>query len=80
MSLSSGTLKLGRPPAIRITSYNVCYTKLLRSETPAAKAPAAPASFQALGELYESLRDMAIRDPLTGTYNRALLEDRLKLA
>jgi diguanylate cyclase (GGDEF)-like protein len=50
------------------------------SATPAAKVPAAPASFQALGELYESLRDMAIRDPLTGTYNRALLEDRLKLA
>jgi diguanylate cyclase (GGDEF)-like protein len=47
---------------------------------PAAQAPAAPASFQALGELYESLRDMAIRDPLTGTYNRALLEDRLKQA
>jgi diguanylate cyclase (GGDEF)-like protein len=35
-------------------------------------------SFHALGELYETLRDMAIRDPLTGTYNRALLEDRLK--
>ena len=34
-------------------------------------------SFHALGELYETLRDMAIRDPLTGTYNRALLEDRL---
>jgi diguanylate cyclase (GGDEF)-like protein len=49
------------------------------SEMPAAQA-AAPASFQALGELYESLRDMAIRDPLTGTYNRALLEDRLKQA
>ena len=42
--------------------------------------PSAPASFQALGELYETLRDMAIRDPLTGTYNRALLEDRLKQA
>ncbi|MDH3527180.1 MAG: bifunctional diguanylate cyclase/phosphodiesterase [Gammaproteobacteria bacterium] len=38
----------------------------------------APASFHALGELYETLQDMAIRDPLTGTYNRALLEDRLK--
>ncbi len=50
------------------------------SEMPAALAPAAPASFQALGELYETLRDMAIRDPLTGTYNRALLEDRLKQA
>ena len=36
-----------------------------------------PVSFHALGELYETLRDMAIRDPLTGTYNRALLEDRL---
>jgi diguanylate cyclase (GGDEF)-like protein len=50
------------------------------SRTMAATAGTAPASFQALGELYESLRDMAIRDPLTGTYNRALLEDRLKLA
>jgi len=50
------------------------------SEIPAALAPAAPASFQALGELYETLRDMAIRDPLTGIYNRALLEDRLKQA
>jgi len=50
------------------------------SEIPAALAPAAPASFQALGELYETLQDMAIRDPLTGTYNRALLEDRLKQA
>ncbi len=37
----------------------------------------APVSFHALGELYETLQDMAIRDPLTGTYNRALLEDRL---
>jgi diguanylate cyclase (GGDEF)-like protein len=35
-------------------------------------------SFHALGELYETLHDMAIRDPLTGIYNRALLEDRLK--
>lgn len=34
-------------------------------------------TFHALGELYETLHDMAIRDPLTGTYNRALLEDRL---
>jgi diguanylate cyclase (GGDEF)-like protein len=47
---------------------------------PIAQVTAAPASFQALGDLYESLRDMAIRDPLTGTYNRALLEDRLKQA
>ena len=37
-----------------------------------------PVSFHALGELYETLHDMAIRDPLTGIYNRALLEDRLK--
>ena len=37
----------------------------------------APVSFHALGELYETLHDMAIRDPLTGSYNRALLEDRL---
>jgi diguanylate cyclase (GGDEF)-like protein len=39
---------------------------------------AEPVSFHALGQLYETLHDMAIRDPLTGTYNRALLEDRLK--
>jgi diguanylate cyclase (GGDEF)-like protein len=39
----------------------------------------APVSFHALGELYETLRDMAIRDPLTGTYNRTLLEDRMLL-
>ncbi len=37
-----------------------------------------PVSFHALGELYETLRNMAIRDPLTSTYNRALLEDRLR--
>ena len=35
-------------------------------------------SFHALSELYETLHDMAIRDPLTGLYNRALFEDRLK--
>jgi diguanylate cyclase (GGDEF)-like protein len=35
-------------------------------------------SFHALGELYEVLHDMAIRDPLTGLYNRSLFEDRLK--
>jgi len=50
------------------------------TEMPATLTPATPASFQALGELYEALRDMAIRDPLTGIYNRALLEDRLKQA
>ncbi|MGB5177819.1 MAG: EAL domain-containing protein [Gammaproteobacteria bacterium] len=37
-----------------------------------------PVSFRELGELYETLHDMAIRDPLTGIYNRALLYDRLK--
>ena len=37
-----------------------------------------PVSFRELGELYETLHDMAIRDPLTGIYNRALLFDRLK--
>jgi diguanylate cyclase (GGDEF)-like protein len=36
-----------------------------------------PTTVHALGELYETLHDLAIRDPLTGTYNRALLEDRL---
>jgi diguanylate cyclase (GGDEF)-like protein len=43
-----------------------------------AEQASGPVSFHALGELYETLRDMAIRDPLTGSYNRALLEDRLK--
>ena len=37
-----------------------------------------PVTFHALGELYETLHDMAIRDPLTGIYNRALMEDRMK--
>jgi diguanylate cyclase (GGDEF)-like protein len=50
------------------------------SAMPLAAAPDEPVSFQALGDLYEALRDMAIRDPLTGTYNRALLVDRLKQA
>jgi len=46
-------------------------------ETEMNNGKGSPVSFHALGELYETLRDMAIRDPLTGTYNRALLEDRL---
>lgn len=44
-------------------------------DAPAGMTP--PTTFHALGELYETLHDLAIRDPLTGTYNRALLEDRL---
>jgi len=48
------------------------------SATDAGAEPVEPVSFHALGQLYETLHDMAIRDPLTGTYNRALLEDRLK--
>ena len=48
------------------------------SEVIAEQGITPPVSFHALGELYETLRDMAIRDPLTGTYNRALFEDRLK--
>jgi diguanylate cyclase (GGDEF)-like protein len=47
-------------------------------ETTPIEQVGGPVSFHALGELYETLRDMAIRDPLTGTYNRALLEDRLR--
>lgn len=55
--------------------------KSIRSDLPALPAGAnAPVSFDALGELYETLREMAIRDPLTRTYNRALFEDRLKQA
>ncbi|MGD2112722.1 MAG: bifunctional diguanylate cyclase/phosphodiesterase, partial [Gammaproteobacteria bacterium] len=43
----------------------------------AAAGMSGPTTFHALGDLYETLHDLAIRDPLTGTYNRALLEDRL---
>jgi len=43
----------------------------------AGKEIGGPVTFHALGELYDTLHDLAIRDPLTGTYNRALLEDRL---
>jgi diguanylate cyclase (GGDEF)-like protein len=35
-------------------------------------------SLQALGDLYNTLREMAIKDPLTGLYNRALFEDKLQ--
>lgn len=35
-------------------------------------------SLQALGDLYNALREMAIKDPLTGLYNRALFEDKLQ--
>jgi len=35
-------------------------------------------SFSALGDLYDTLQRQAITDPLTGLYNRALFEDRLK--
>jgi diguanylate cyclase (GGDEF)-like protein len=35
-------------------------------------------SLQALGDLYGTLREMAIKDPLTGLYNRALFEDKLE--
>jgi len=37
-----------------------------------------PESFDSLGELYETLHELAIRDPLTKVYNRSLFEDRLK--
>jgi len=49
-----------------------------KSDKMAPEDEGKPVSFHALGELYETLHDMAIRDPLTGTYNRALLEDRIK--
>jgi diguanylate cyclase (GGDEF)-like protein len=67
---------------LRELNYQFSRGRLVeRGETGGAQAldPAhAPASFDALGQLYETLQDMAIRDPLTGTYNRALLEDRLQ--
>jgi diguanylate cyclase (GGDEF)-like protein len=64
---------------LRDISYQFrVFRKRDASATDAATEPAEPVSFHALGQLYETLHDMAIRDPLTGTYNRALLEDRLK--
>ena len=67
---------------LRDLSYQFSQDRLVeRGEAGGAEAldPGnAPVSFHALGELYETLQDMAIRDPLTGTYNRALLEDRLQ--
>ncbi len=65
---------------LRDLSYQL---RISRGRDSGAAAAAAterdpPVSFHALGELYATLHDMAIRDPLTGTYNRALLEDRLK--
>lgn len=67
---------------LRDLSHQIRNGRLIKkdseNEALAADESSLPVSFHALGELYETLRDMAIRDPLTGTYNRALLEDRLK--
>ena len=66
---------------LRELSSQLRHGRLDRASPPAQpEEPAVPVSFHALGELYETLRDMAIRDPLTRTYNRALFEDRLKQA
>ena len=66
---------------LRELSSQLRQGRLDRANPPAQpEEPAVPVSFHALGELYETLRDMAIRDPLTRTYNRALFEDRLKQA
>lgn len=66
---------------LRDLSYQLRLSRNRNTDAAAAGRAAdrdTPVSFHALGELYETLHDMAIRDPLTGTYNRALLEDRLK--
>jgi diguanylate cyclase (GGDEF)-like protein len=64
---------------LRDISYQFrVFRKRDASASDAAAEQPEPVSFHALGQLYETLHDMAIRDPLTGTYNRALLEDRLK--
>jgi diguanylate cyclase (GGDEF)-like protein len=66
---------------LRELSFQLREGRLDRASRPAPpEASRAPVSFHALGELYETLHDMAIRDPLTRTYNRALFEDRLKQA
>ena len=66
---------------LRELSFQLREGRLDRASRPAqTDEPGVPVSFHALGELYETLRDMAIRDPLTRTYNRALFEDRLKQA
>jgi diguanylate cyclase (GGDEF)-like protein len=64
---------------LRDISYQFrVFRKRDANATDTAAEQGEPVSFHALGQLYETLHDMAIRDPLTGTYNRALLEDRLK--
>jgi diguanylate cyclase (GGDEF)-like protein len=63
---------------LRELSYQFSRGRLVERGAEAPDPGHAPVSFHALGELYETLQDMAIRDPLTGTYNRALLEDRLQ--
>jgi diguanylate cyclase (GGDEF)-like protein len=64
---------------LRDISYQFrVFRKRDANATDTAPEQSEPVSFHALGQLYETLHDMAIRDPLTGTYNRALLEDRLK--
>jgi diguanylate cyclase (GGDEF)-like protein len=66
---------------LRDLSFQLREGRLGRASRPAEpEEHGVPVSFHALGELYETLRDMAIRDPLTRTYNRALFEDRLKQA
>jgi len=63
---------------LRDLSYRLRISRGRDSAAAASTERDPPVSFHALGELYATLHDMAIRDPLTGTYNRALLEDRLK--
>jgi len=54
------------------------FTYLRSIFSDSGRSRAAP-RFDSLGELYETLHEMAIRDPLTRVYNRSLFEDRLKL-
>ena len=69
-------LKPFRALACRLRNLRSKRTPVLDAITVTGKDT--PVSFRELGELYETLHDMAIRDPLTGIYNRALLFDRLK--
>ena len=66
---------------LRVLGCKLCHAGSRRkpaSEAITVTGKDTPVSFRELGELYETLHDMAIRDPLTGIYNRALLFDRLK--
>jgi diguanylate cyclase (GGDEF)-like protein len=77
ISLLRGLIrKLLRTPACKLRQF--CSRRRPVADAMTVTGKDTPVSFRELGELYETLHDMAIRDPLTGIYNRALLYDRLK--